>query len=207
MKTKTSGLVLLAIIMLATAAMGSIASAAKQNIYVGGSMTYSAYDINMDGKVDMTDVNRITDVYGETGKAGWIREDTNKDGKVNVADMSGVTCHYGETNILVGSITVGIAKANKGDIITVRPGKYMATLYIDKAITLQSETKGKAIIDGLGMTRAVNIGVSGVVISGFVIQDANTGIYTTCKGNTYKDNTFSTCKTRINDIATPYTLK
>jgi hypothetical protein len=46
-----------------------------------------AWDINQDGVVNVQDMILIQQHFGETGVAGWIREDVNGDGLVNVMDQ------------------------------------------------------------------------------------------------------------------------
>ena len=49
-------------------------------------MVYAAWDVNMDGTVNVLDMGFISQHFGETGTAGWIREDVNADGMVNILD-------------------------------------------------------------------------------------------------------------------------
>jgi len=51
-------------------------------------------DINGDGTVDDTDVELVTDHYGETGEPGWIPEDINSDGSVDYLDISALVENY-----------------------------------------------------------------------------------------------------------------
>ena len=45
------------------------------------------WDVNNDQKVNVLDMIRVGQHWGETGSAGWIPEDVNNDGQVNVLDM------------------------------------------------------------------------------------------------------------------------
>ena len=44
-------------------------------------------DVNGDGSVNVLDVIRVGQHFGETGEPGWIPEDLNKDGVINVLDI------------------------------------------------------------------------------------------------------------------------
>ncbi len=46
-----------------------------------------AGDVNGDGRVNVQDMVRIGQHWGQTGPAGWIPEDVKKDGQINVQDM------------------------------------------------------------------------------------------------------------------------
>jgi hypothetical protein len=45
------------------------------------------WDVNGDGAANVLDMVLVGQHWGETGLAGWIREDANEDGTVNVLDM------------------------------------------------------------------------------------------------------------------------
>ena len=55
---------------------------------------YSAWDVNMDGSVNILDIILVTQNLGETGTPGWIREDVNDDGVINVQDAILVGQHF-----------------------------------------------------------------------------------------------------------------
>jgi len=46
---------------------------------------FATWDTNMDRSVNVLDMISISQHVGETGSAGWIRQDINGDGKVDVA--------------------------------------------------------------------------------------------------------------------------
>jgi hypothetical protein len=48
---------------------------------------YAAWDVNMDGSVNVLDLILIAEDFGQTGTPGWIREDVNSDGVVNIEDL------------------------------------------------------------------------------------------------------------------------
>ena len=55
------------------------------------------WDINRDAECDYLDASSLTSHYGESGDAGWIRDDINEDGDVDYLDASSLTSHYGES--------------------------------------------------------------------------------------------------------------
>jgi hypothetical protein len=59
-----------------------------------GDQTYPDWDVNADGKINVLDMIRIGQHWGETGQTGWIPEDVNNDGSVNVLDMILVGQHW-----------------------------------------------------------------------------------------------------------------
>ena len=62
-----------------------------------GSVTVTPYpdwDVNYDGHVNVLDMIRVGQHWGETGAAHWIREDVNRDGSVNVLDMILIGQHW-----------------------------------------------------------------------------------------------------------------
>jgi len=62
-----------------------------------GSVTVTLYpdwDVNCDGHVNVLDMIRVGQHWGETGTPHWIREDVNRDGSVNVLDMILIGQHW-----------------------------------------------------------------------------------------------------------------
>ena len=55
---------------------------------------YAAWDINMDRAVNVLDMISISQHMGESGPAGWIRQDTNGDGVINVLDLIVIGQHW-----------------------------------------------------------------------------------------------------------------
>ena len=53
-----------------------------------------AWDINMDGAINVLDMVLAGQHFDETGTAGWIREDVNTDGAINVLDLIVVGQHW-----------------------------------------------------------------------------------------------------------------
>ena len=55
------------------------------------------WDINKDGNCSIFDLILISNVYGDTGGFGWIREDVDNNGTIEVIDLVHVSNHHGET--------------------------------------------------------------------------------------------------------------
>lgn len=82
----------------------------------------------------------------------------------------------------LSSISAAVTAASPGDTIRVSDGTYKEQVVITKSLSLVAVEKGESIIDakGLpngifinGMAAAPNAGVSGVLVSGFKIRNAN----------------------------------
>ena len=56
--------------------------------------TYPDWDVDRDGYVNVLDMIRVGQHWGETGTPHWIREDVNRDGSVNVLDMILIGQHW-----------------------------------------------------------------------------------------------------------------
>jgi Glucose / Sorbosone dehydrogenase len=54
-------------------------------------------DLNMDGKVDIFDVNFVSANWGNTGNAGTVVGDANKDGVVNIFDINLISSNWNPT--------------------------------------------------------------------------------------------------------------
>jgi hypothetical protein len=55
------------------------------------------WDINNDGECTILDLVLISNHYGETGTAGWIREDVDNNGSIQVVDLVLVSNHFGSS--------------------------------------------------------------------------------------------------------------
>jgi len=51
-------------------------------------------DVNYDGVVNVLDMIRIGQHWGQTGSGGWILEDVNSDGVISVLDMIIIGQHW-----------------------------------------------------------------------------------------------------------------
>src|ERR1700743_1674676 len=80
------------------------------------------------------------------------------------------------------SISAAVAAASAGDTILVLPGTYKEQGLITKSLSLIAIEKGKSIVDAKGLPNGIFIngmwaaptaGVSGVLVSGFKIRNAN----------------------------------
>jgi hypothetical protein len=61
---------------------------ASENITITITMAalYAAWDINMDGAVNVLDLTLVTQHFAETGTVSWIRQDVNGHGVLNALD-------------------------------------------------------------------------------------------------------------------------
>jgi hypothetical protein len=56
--------------------------------------TYSAWDTNTDGSVNVLDMISVSQHMGESGTSGWIKQDVNGDGTINVLDLVMIGQHW-----------------------------------------------------------------------------------------------------------------
>jgi len=56
--------------------------------------TFEAWDVDMDNNVNVLDMISVSQNWGRTGAANWIRADVNGDGKVNVLDLIMIGQHW-----------------------------------------------------------------------------------------------------------------
>jgi hypothetical protein len=66
----------------------------SENITISVAAIFPAWDVNMDGNVNILDLTLITQHFDETGAASWLRQDTNGDGVINVLDCIIVGQHW-----------------------------------------------------------------------------------------------------------------
>ena len=57
---------------------------------------YPNWDVNMNGDVSVLDFILISNMFGETGSAGWVREDVDNNGHIQVLDIVIASNHYGD---------------------------------------------------------------------------------------------------------------
>jgi hypothetical protein len=55
------------------------------------------WDVTCDGTINVIDLIRISNYYGQTGNIGWIREDVNNDGIIQLSDLIMVSNYYDST--------------------------------------------------------------------------------------------------------------
>ena len=88
----------------------------------------------------------------------------------------------GGTGGCKSTIMAAVAAATAGDVIEVAPGTYKEDVILTKSVSLIAKNRQKPVIDaqGLsngffinGMSAAPDAGVSGIVISGFEVENAN----------------------------------
>jgi ABC-type transport system substrate-binding protein len=71
----------------------------KTTTWISNSKTqwfYEIGDVDMSGNINVTDIARIGQKYGQTGTPGWILEDVVKEGVINVYDLWTVGRNYGK---------------------------------------------------------------------------------------------------------------
>jgi hypothetical protein len=68
----------------------------KADYEAGVDNTYSRYDVNEDGKVDILDTTIVGQHFAETTNSSYPRYDVNEDGKVDILDTTIVEQHFGE---------------------------------------------------------------------------------------------------------------
>ena len=77
------------------------------------------------------------------------------------------------------SINAAVAAASPGDVIQVSQGTYHEDVVIGKAVSLIGASQSNTTIDATGLANGIyvdgidNTGLTGVVVSGFTIQNAN----------------------------------
>ena len=64
------------------------------NTTAGSVTVYPDWDVNIDEHVNVLDMVRWGNHWGQTGAAHWIREDVNRDGAINVLDMIMIGQHW-----------------------------------------------------------------------------------------------------------------
>jgi hypothetical protein len=67
---------------------------AAENITITVAAAYAAWDVNMDGAVNILDLTLVTQHFAETGTPNWIRPDINSDGVINVLDCILIGQHW-----------------------------------------------------------------------------------------------------------------
>lgn len=87
------------------------------------------------------------------------------------------------------TIDEAVWAANYGDTIYASSRTYYEHLIINKPVTLIGESKQTTVIDGNGTGTAIEITSPNVYFSGFIIQNADYGVYIHNSGNsTLRDN-------------------
>ena len=91
----------------------------------------------------------------------------------------------GATNILVPgnfpTISAAMAKAKKGDSVTVEDGTYRGHIYVNPGVALIASNLFKSVIDGNGKGTVVTMS-NGATITGFQIRNGTIGVFNTSAG-------------------------
>jgi len=72
----------------------------NNNIGISSSYTISMppnWDVDMNGECNIYDLTLLSNHYGETGVAGWIREDIDNNGGIEIFDFVFVSNHFTES--------------------------------------------------------------------------------------------------------------
>jgi hypothetical protein len=69
-------------------------STSAEDIVITVIQQYADWDPSIDGVVNVLDMITVGQQWGQTGTAGWIRQDTNHDGTVSVLDMIVIGQHW-----------------------------------------------------------------------------------------------------------------
>jgi hypothetical protein len=72
----------------------------SDNTAISGYYNFSMapnWDINKNGVINILDIVTVSNLFGELGVAGWIREDVDNNGEIQVFDLVIISNHYGET--------------------------------------------------------------------------------------------------------------
>ncbi|MFQ6063352.1 MAG: nitrous oxide reductase family maturation protein NosD, partial [Methanosarcinales archaeon] len=93
------------------------------------------------------------------------------------------------------NIQDAINAANDSDIIEVWYGTYSENLIINKSVTLKSrDGVNMTFINGFGSGTVITVTADNVTISGFTIENADTGIKISSNNNVVKDNIIKNIK-------------
>ncbi|HEX77196.1 MAG TPA: PKD domain-containing protein [Dehalococcoidia bacterium] len=87
-----------------------------------GSVTilpYADWDVNCDKRVNVLDMIRVGQHWGETGAPHWIREDVNRDGSINALDMILIGQNW--THITIAGAFAGAISAQEVTTVNISP--------------------------------------------------------------------------------------
>jgi len=76
-------------------------------------------DVNLDGAVNITDVNALVPHYNSSG--AWTAGDFNYDGQVNITDVNALVPNYNTSlgsQVQVGAVQASAAPAAEGENLT-----------------------------------------------------------------------------------------
>ncbi|MFA4836235.1 MAG: carboxypeptidase regulatory-like domain-containing protein, partial [Dehalococcoidia bacterium] len=94
---KAKGIIGTSALALLNVVVGDIDGSGMPVAASNGSITITAYpdwDVSCDGHVNVLDMIRIGQHWGQQGEAHWIREDVKKDGLINILDMILIGQHW-----------------------------------------------------------------------------------------------------------------
>jgi hypothetical protein len=67
---------------------------ASEDITITVVQQYADWDPTTDGSVNVLDMISVGQHWGESGSAGWIRQDVSPDGTINVLDVTIIGQHW-----------------------------------------------------------------------------------------------------------------
>jgi parallel beta-helix repeat protein len=100
------------------------------------------------------------------------------------------------------TIQEAVDHANEGDTVFVRKGTYHEHVIVNKTVFLVGEDKATTVIDGNQTGTVVMVTTDNVNISGFTIQNGESGLDLNSNGNTVTSNTFSFNGAQETDLKT-----
>ncbi len=112
-------------------------------------------------------LNENTNRFAQLSAALWALSQIAAGATLCVSKDPHAACLYSK-------ISDAVAAAQNGDVIQVSHGSYPEDVVIGKAISLIGASRDNTIIDATGMANGISVtGVSGVLVSGFTVQNAN----------------------------------
>jgi parallel beta-helix repeat protein len=91
------------------------------------------------------------------------------------------------------TIQGAVDAAGVGDVVLVMAGTYYEHVLIDKPLFLVGENPSTTVIDGNGTGTIINVVVDGVVVDGFTLRNAYTGVFLDSKGNEVANSKIMFC--------------
>jgi parallel beta-helix repeat protein len=124
-----------------------------------------------------------------------------------VSATDGAVQLTGVTHVVVGpalivpdsysTIQAAVNAASVGDTVFVRAGIYPEHVTINKALTLTGANRASTIVDGGGSGEGLYVSANGVVISGFTVRSAVTGIHYYHASNGRIEDVLATANTSV----------
>jgi len=139
-----------------------------------------------------------TDLYSgpyqnETGSDGkgdtpYVIDADNRDGYPLMHLWSSLPVHNINTGLDYATIQEAINNASDGDTVSVRSRTYYEDIVVNKSLTIFGETKDTTIVVGSPGNVVFRVESENVHISGFTVQNGNTGVQLDAQNATINDN-------------------